>query len=111
MIKELVIYKNPDKEFVLKNWEKTTDKHRRLFFESNENLQYDDLLWAKEDLEKGTRKNMLVIENVYEDGSVRVRLADESFMKKLRSFDDNEVFLLVASYRESKDGNNKIHIS
>jgi len=114
MNKELTIYKNPDKEFVLVRWEQITPKHRRLWFTSQWNLESDSLIWAKIDVERNHRPSIMVVEFSYpQDGelkSVRVRLADEGFMNKTRKFKADEVFLLIASFKETLDEVAHIHV-
>jgi len=70
------------------------------FAPNDEDFQYDDVIWATKDMVEGKSHHMLVVEELDLDGHLICRDINRGFLKDFRKFEENEVFTLVATYRD-----------
>lgn len=99
MNKELKIYREGKARYTLIASEEISGRHRLLKLkEADVDLEDGDVLWFEVDKENENITNMLTVVEKRDDGIV-VRQSDQGFIKDVRSFDSNEVCVVVATWR------------
>lgn len=104
---ELSVNKVKKESLTLLSFERINEKQIRLNFKEKVPFERNDLLWAENDIEKKDTNQMLIVDIGSTDGSVITSLPGREENSSIRNFAPNELFQVVATYREVGNAGNQ----
>jgi hypothetical protein len=101
MDKELQVFKKGKGTFELKSVSSISGRHLLVELSEDDHVfQIYDALWAIEDKNRGVSTNMLVVDEIRDNGSLVVSRSNKEFLHTMREFNVGENFTLIATFRE-----------
>lgn len=98
MKKELKIYKGGIGEYKIISTSKISDRKMFIVLDGVYLMEKEDILWAKNDMERNQTKNLVVVENV--NGPIlTVREIDHGSVDNIRPFENGEIMTTIATFR------------